>query len=383
MKKIIHIITGLNSGGAESMLYKLIKYSDKTQYYHEVISLMDEGVIGEKIKGEGVRVHSLNLNKKNLISSVIKAIKICKNFDIVNTWLYHADIIGFLIAKIFLSKRLIWNIRHSNLDKDSNKSRTLKIVKLNCYLSKYVDFVTYNSESALENHYKAGYLNENSIVIPNGFELDRFQHDLESRQRIRGELGLNENQKVIITVGRWNIQKDYYTLLKALKKLKENNKNFKMLMCGTNLDLSNKELLGLINSYQLEENIILLGRRDDIPGLLSAADIYVSSSLGESFSNSIGEAMACELPCVVTNVGDSKKIIGDYGIAVESKDFNALSDSILSFIENKNINRIGKNARLRIKAQYDIKSIIIIFESLFANNNSVDEKYSLKDKIRN
>lgn len=372
MKKIVHIITGLNSGGAENMLYKLLKYSDREKYYHEVISLMDEGVYGEKIKDQGIKVHCLNISRNNIrvkdmFKSLIRAIKICKNFDIVDTWLYHADIFGFIVAKILLNKKLIWNIRHSNLDKGVNKPRTLKIVKINSFLSKYVDCITYNSNKALENHIKFGYKNKNSVVIPNGFELDKFKFDLGNRIRVRNELGLNEEQKVIITVGRWDIQKDYYTLLKALNELKKYYKNFKMIMCGTNLDYSNEELTDLIDTYDLRENIILLGRREDIPALLSAADIYVSSSLGESFSNAIGEAMACELPCIVTDVGDSKLIVGETGIIVEKQKPLELSNALKNMIHCKKNIKYNSTARKRIAEKFSISIITKKFQSVYDN----------------
>jgi len=366
MHKIVHIITGLNGGGAENMLYKLLKYSSKERFYHKVISLMDEGVYARKIQEIGVKVHCLRLNKKNIISSLIKARNICKRVDVIDTWLYHADIFGFIVAKILLNKKLIWNIRHSNLEKEANKSRTLKIIKINSFLSKYVDCITYNSNKALENHIKFGYTDKNSVVIPNGFELDKFKFNLKNRIRVRKELGLDKldkEQKVIITVGRWDIQKDYYTLLKALNGLKKYSKNFKMIMCGDNLDYSNEELTDLIDTYGLRENIILLGRREDIPSLLSAADIYVSSSLGESFSNAIGEAMACELPCIVTDVGDSKLILGDAGKVIEPKDCIALCNAILSYINAKDLKEYREKTRKRVIENYDIRHVVRLFEN--------------------
>lgn len=356
MKKIVHIITGLGSGGAENMLHKLLKYSDEDKYYHEVISLMDEGVYGKKIEDLGIKVHCLDLNKKNILKSLMKSRKICKGFDIINTWLYHADIFGFVVSKVLLRKKLIWNIRHSNLDKDVNKSSTLKIVKLNSFISKYVNSITYNSNKALETHTEVGYKNERSVVISNGFELDKFKFSLDDRLRVRKNLGLIDD-KIIITVGRWDIQKDYYTLLKSLNELKKIETEFKMLMVGTNLDTSNKELMKLIDNYNLKNNIILLGRRDDIPELLSAADIYVSSSLGESFSNSIGEAMACELPCVVTNVGDSKLMVGDTGKVVESGDYMDMSRELFSYVEKKDLGR-NSLARDRVIKNYGIEAIV-------------------------
>ena len=362
MTKIVHIITGLGSGGAQNMLYKLLKHSNKDKFNYRVISLMDEGIYGSKIEDLGIKVYCLNINKKSIFSSLIKAKNICKNTDIISTWLYHADLFGFVVAKLFLRKKLIWNIRHSNLEKDANKSSTLKIVKLNTILSKYVDCITYNSNEALKNHLKIGFANKNSKVIPNGFELDKFRFNVEARMSIRKELGLRE--KVLVTVGRWDIQKDYYTLLKALNELKKQDAKFKMIMVGTNLDYSNNELVMLINEFDLKDKIILLGRRSDIPELLSAADIYISSSLGESFSNAIGEAMACELPCIVTDVGDSKLIVGDTGKVVAAKDYISMSKELLSYINNPSLSR-SREARHRIAINYDIKVISKIFEKHF------------------
>ena len=157
------------------------------------------------------------------------------------------------------------------------------------------------------------------------------------------------------------IFKDYYTLFKALNEVKKENSEFKMIMVGTNLDYSNNELVSLIDKYKLKENMILLGRRSDIPALLSAADLYISSSLGESFSNAIGEAMACELPCIVTDVGDSKIMVGDTGMVVQAKDYVNISKALLSYLEDNDLKR-NTRARNRVVDNYEIKKITKIFE---------------------
>ncbi len=363
MIRIVHIITGLGSGGAENMLYKLLKYSNQDQYHHEVISLMDKGIYGDKIEELGIKVHCLNLNRKNIVSSLLRARRVVDGFDIVDTWLYHADFFGFIVAKIMSRKKLVWNIRHSNLDKNANKWLTLRIVRVNTYLSRYVDVITYNSYKAKENHLQIGYTGKRTSVIPNGFELDRFRFSPSERDSIRNELGLTD-EKVIITVGRWDVQKDYYTLMAALHILQKKHANFKMVMVGENLDWDNKELVDLIKKSDLESKIFLLGRRVDIPALLSAADIYVSSSLGESFSNSIGEAMACELSCVVTDVGHSKIIVGDTGVVIEAGDYGDLSDMLLKHVEADGVVRC-KAARERIALRYDIRSTVGRFEKIW------------------
>lgn len=367
MKRIIHIINSLHSGGAENMLYKIIKHSDKEEYYHEIIVLRSGGILSQKITKQGVKIHNLSTHNGNIFKQIRKSIDIMKHFDIVNTWLYHSDFYGFIIGKLILKKKLIWNIRHSNLDKNANKAKTLMIVKINSLLSRYVDYITYNSKEAIIKHKKVGYADKNSILVLNGFEMDKYNYSLSDRINVRKSLDIDLNENVFITVGRWNIQKDYFTLIESLNLLKNDNIDFKMLMVGNKLDINNEELVNIIDKYNLNNNILLLGRRDDIPQILSSSDIYISSSLGESFSNTIGEAMACELPCVVTDVGESRNIVGDYGKVVNSKDYTGLKDAIYSMINLPELRIMGKQARKRIKTNYDINNIVKLYEKLYDN----------------
>lgn len=374
MIRIIHIITGLGSGGAENMLYKLLKYSDSKKYYHEVISLIDEGVIGEKIRDLGVNVHSLNISKMNIIKVFLDARRMCKDFEIISTWLYHADIFGFIVAKLLLKKKIVWNIRHSNLDKNANKKLTLVIVRINSLLSRFVDCITYNSNKAYETHNMIGYINNEHNIIPNGFELDKFKFSSDSRKERRIQLDVNDQEKMIITVGRWDIQKDYYTLFKAMNELALKNFNFKLCIVGTNLDYFNEELVKLVNNSNLRDNIMLLGRREDIPELLSAADIYLSTSLGESFSNAIGEAMACELPCIVTDVGDSSIMVGKFGAVVPPGNYLMMAEKVHIYLSD---DKLGRNIELRnrIINYYEIKKIVreiedLVFERLMKGDKN-------------
>lgn len=369
MVKVTHIITSLNSGGAESMLYKLLKYSNSNEYTNEVICLLDKGIYGEKIEKMGIKVTVLNLNKGNIIGALYKARRVCEKSDIVNSWLYHSDLVGFFISKVLLRKKLIWNVRHSNLDKSANKKTTLLIVKLNARLSRYVDCITYNSNKAKYVHNKIGYTGNRNVVLSNGFELNKFTINNLSRKKLRKNFDIHDSEKVLITVGRWDPQKDYDNLLKSLGILRQNNINFRLIMVGTNLDWKNIALKKLIERYNLAENVLLLGRQGNIPELLSVADIYVSSSLGESFSNSIGEAMACQLPCIVTDVGDSAIIVGDCGEIVPSQNSEELSNELSYYIkmDNENLQRIGKKARKRVVENYDIINIVKLFEINYTN----------------
>ena len=366
MKKIVHIIVGLSNGGAEMMLYKLLKYSDKNKYDFQVISMMNEGVMGERIKSLGIPVYTLNMRRGiPSFKCIFKALRICKNVDIIQTWMYHADLFGFIIAKI-LKKKLICGIHHSNLEKDKNKRSTLIIAKINAFLSKWANIIISCSVVAKENHIKYGYYSKNIKVIPNGFELEKFYYITNAKDILIKEFPIIKNKIIFSLVARYEILKDHKTCLEAMKIIKEKfGEKFILLLCGTDINNKNIELNNLIKKNNLEKQVLLLDRRDDIPVIMSATDIYISSSSGEGFPNVIGEAMACETPCVVTNVGDSSYIIGDTGRLVEREEPQKLANEIIDFIKTREYVKNRKKCRERILNNFEINKIVKEYMDLY------------------
>src|SRR5699024_5400559 len=272
--KITHIITGLNMGGAETMLYKLLKYGDKKKYKFQVIYMMDEGIYGDKIKELGIEVISLNMKQgRPSLKGFIKARKAIKNTDIIQTWMYHADLFGYLLYKTSKVKKLIWGIRQSSLNPKLLSRSTQLIIKLNSKLSKKVDTIVSCSIKAKKNHLIFGYSEKNMIVIPNGFEMELYKLDDEDKLRVGNIVNKSTSIPYILHVGRWDIFKDHNNFLTALKHIKENKKKFHAVMVGENIDTNNIELMNLIEKYNLTNNVSLLGRRRDIPTLMSAADV--------------------------------------------------------------------------------------------------------------
>ena len=365
MLRIIHIITTLDHGGAEAMLYKLLCSIDKRSYNIKVICMRDKGYYGNLIQDQGIEVFALNITLFSAFSALLKAIKICANADIIHTWMYHADLLGFLVSKLSATKKLIWSIRHSDFVND--KKSTFIIAKTNSVLSRWVDCVLVNSKRGRNIHIDIGYCNDNMLVIPNGFDLQKFRYIPNARSKLIADLGTGACPLVGF-VARWHKMKGHEVLFKAVQSLVRRGFQFKLVLCGEGIHPSNVEINELLDQFQLYPNVRLLGCRNDIVEIISAMDVFVLASVsGEGFPNVIGEAMACEIPCVVTDVGDSASIVGDTGIVVKPGDSSALAEGLLKMLSLTYEQRreIGERARMRITSLFDIEKIVKQIERMY------------------
>jgi len=358
------------------MLYKLLSRMNSNEFESEVISLTDAGPIADKIRALGIPIHSLCM--KSWRPHPIAFIKLMlllrkKTPDLVQTWLYHSDLIGGLAAKLTGKSMIFWNIRQANIDMDSNKRSAIWVVKICARLSSWLpDRIISCSYTALESHTALGYSKENMLVIPNGFDLDAFLPDLNARKSVRNELGLDEETCLIGLVGRFHPQKDHQTFIKAAELIKENNSSVHFLLCGDGINNDNAHLMQWIKQSGLENYFHLLGRRSDISCLTAAMDIAVSSSLGgEGFPNVVGEAMSCAVPCVVTDVGDSALIVGDTGRVVAVKDPKALAAAIIELIQATPEYReeLGRQARLHIEENFSLDSVVKKYETVYLGDS--------------
>ena len=367
--KIIHMITGLGNGGAENMLYKLLSKIDKNEYEIEVISMMDKGIIGPKIENLGIKVHTLNM-KRGIpsITAIKKVMKILNNVDVLQTWMYHADLLGFICGKLSGVKQIIWGIRHNNLDKNRNKRLLMIIANINKKLSKNVDKIVSCSKDATKVHIEFGYDKSKFITIPNGFDIVNYYNYPNSKFELGKELNLNfEGKNIVSHVARWDILKDYPTLIKCIREVVNENKNTIFLLCGKNINNNNKDLVNLIDENNISRNVYLLGSRSDIPKIMSASDVFVLSSIGEGFPNVLGEAMACETPCVVTDAGDSRYVVGELGKVVNIGDYKGLAKEILYMLDlpKNELEDLGKKCREKIINEFELNKVVKMYESLY------------------
>jgi len=205
-------------------------------------------------------------------------------------------------------------------------------------------------------------------VIPNGFEIERYKPDIEARSRFRLSLGLNESTPIIGMIARYDPMKDHANLFAAARKLNDVLPDVCFVLVGKGMDEGNNDIKEMIQKNGLGGRRIFHGERVDAPDIFPAFDINtLSSSFGESFPNVLGEAMACGVPCVSTNVGDSAYIIGDTGKVVPSRNSEALAQAwfeLLSIAPEQR-SELGLKARKRIKRKFSISNVAQRYERLY------------------
>lgn len=369
--KIVHIINSLFTGGAEQFLNQLIQNSLNSDSSHSIITLIDGGDITTQLKQKEYNITSTGLNNVLSLPKAIKKLAATLNKeqpDIIQTWLYHSDFIGGLTGKLITKKPVIWNVRHANLEFQNNKIATLLIVKILSYLSKNVPHtILANSSSAVKSHISWGYNKNKFHIIPNGINTSRFTYNAQQRIHLRNSFKIQQNDFLIGMIARFNPQKDFHNFLKSASNISKKYQHVKFLLCGREVNNENKFLTDLILKYNLSNKCILLGYRTDIPYLLSCLDLYVSSSAGESFPNSVAEAMACSIPCVVTDVGSSAEIVGNAGLSVPAKNPTLLAQASGQFIQMSAEERhhYAKLARQRICMFYSMTSAINSYNKFY------------------
>ncbi|MGF1542102.1 MAG: glycosyltransferase family 4 protein [Pleurocapsa sp.] len=370
--KILFISTDLATGGAEMMLYKLLSKIDRTKFQPSVISLMGKDTYGELIEALDIPVHTLEMNQgkptPNTISKLIKLIT-KDTPNLIQGWMYHGNLAAQFSS--FISKKkipVLWSIHHSLHSLDSEKLLTQALIRLGGWTAKSVSKIAFVSQKSRLQHQKLGYSAENSCVIPNGFDTLSFQPSFVIKKQLYQELGLASESILIGSIARYHPMKDHATFLQAAQILLTEFIDTHFVLVGTDVDLQNPTLTNLITQLKIGEKVHLLGERRDIPQILPALDIMTSSSaFGEAFPLVIGEAMACQVPCVVTDVGDSALIVEETGRVVPPRNPQALADGwkelILLGAEGRKI--LGTKARQKVIEHYSLDAIVTQYENLY------------------
>jgi glycosyltransferase involved in cell wall biosynthesis len=371
--KLLHLITNLSIGGSEIMLWRLLERMDETRFANAVVCMIEAGPVADRIREMGIPVFFLGMKRKwpdpRGLTSILRLLR-NERPDILQTWLYHSDLLGLLAGKIKGVPRLLWNIRCSNMDMNRYGRLTAMVVALNARLSGIPDSIIVNSYAGKEYHQRIGYRPKRWEVIPNGFDPEAFKPSEKARTGLRYELGLPEKSFLIGLVARFDPMKDhrnYFLAARQLLSTEEGKGEVHFVLAGFGVDVGNVTMKRVISECGLNGRVHLLGERTDIPFVTSGLDIASSSSLGEGFPNVVGEAMACGVPCVVTDVGDSAWLVGDTGRVVPPGDPIALAGAWRDLIRMGEDRRrsVGEAARRRIVEGFSIDVMVRRYETVY------------------
>ena len=366
--RIVHLISGLGTGGAEMMLLKLLS---RTRLDATVVSMTGTGTLGERVRDSGAALHTLDMasgvpDPRGIwrLAALLRE----ERPHVIQTWMYHADLLGGIVGSWMHGVPVVWNIRQSDLGPGSVKRSTRWTAVLAGRLSRRLpDRIVCCSRTALKVHADLGYAADRITLIPNGFDLDAFHPDSAARAAVRRELQIPPEAPVVGLVARFDPQKDHRNFLEAAALLHRTRPDTHFVLCGPGVNWLNAQLVTWLRSSDVPEaRLRLLGDRRDVARITAAVDVATSASYGEGFPNAIGEAMACGIPAVVTDAGDSADLVAACGVVVPSRDPSALAEAWRRVLEMERETRVGWGiaARDRIAEHFSLDSIASRYDAL-------------------
>jgi glycosyltransferase involved in cell wall biosynthesis len=351
-------------------LYRLILEFRGSPYTHTVVVLTTGEGMHTRFRESGISLIVLDVRRSPL-SHMLRLYRLIRTLrpDIVQTWLYHADFLGGLAARMAGNRNVIWGVRTT--DVDGGCARATSFVRQLCAsLSRWIPHtIVCVAEAARRSHSRLGYDPGRMVVVGNGFDLSALTSSQDQRSQLRAQCGFGEDDIVLGSLGRFNLDKDHANFVKAAGQLADRHDRLRFLMVGKGLDSNNKELMRWIDETGYADRFVLLGERADVPVCLAAMDIFCLSSRTEAFPNVVGEAMAMGLPCVATNVGDVAVLLADTGVVVPRADPDALAQGVTSLVALGPDYReqMGKRAKERIREAFTMTCVRKRFELIYEN----------------
>ncbi|WP_169742576.1 glycosyltransferase [Sphingomonas taxi] len=348
------------------MLWRLIAATPGIS--HAVFSLTGTGVLSDRLRMAGANLvnDERDRGKFRDLASLRNRI-VAYAPDVIQGWMYHGNLAAQLMRSAAPHAALLWNVRQSLTDRRLTKPTTRTVIRALAFLSRAPDAIIYNADSAADDHEALGFVRDKRVILPNGFDTALFKPDLGHRRTIRAELGLSDDQLAIGFVARFDPWKNHEGFFQMAARVAERHPAAAFVLAGKGMEWSNPALVALIGA-DLRDRVTLLGDRRDVPAINAALDIACNVSHGEGFPNAVGEAMACELPCMVTPVGASADLVGDCGILAKSPRSDDLFAAMTAMLAQSTEMRmaLGIAARQRIVNHFSIEVVAKRYLNLYA-----------------
>lgn len=368
MKKIVFLVRSLDYGGSQRQVVTLVKSLSQDKFEVTVLCFYSGEPLEQDLKNSNVRVIGLDKRGRwdifGFWSHLITQMRLL-NPDLIHGYLGVPNILTIFLKPFFPSCRMIWGLRNSQMDLaryDWLRGLSFQIER---FLSPLADLIIVNSHVAIGDHVGKGFPANKMIVIPNGIDTERFKPDRAARLKFRGEWGIGADTLLIGLVARLDPMKDHQNFLKAAALLSRQRQDVRFICVGTGAEDYAKKLYRLADELGIDDMVIWTGAYANMPAVYNGLDIATSTSCyGEGFSNAIGEAMACAVPCVVTDVGDSAWIVGDSGVVVEPNNPEALAAGWLLCLSQER-HELGGQARERILENFSVNRLVSASQQAF------------------
>ncbi|PTB32418.1 glycosyltransferase [Photobacterium phosphoreum] len=361
--KILLVITGLGMGGAENLVVNLAdKYVEQG---HEVVIAYAFGDAVVTPKNKNIKLVSLGVSSYNdFFSAYFKLRTLVKKFqpDVIHSHMIHANLLARLVRLTTKIPRLVCTA-HSTNEGGPIRMFAYKMT------DKLADIMTNVSEEATNKFIELGAVTDKKITtVLNGIDTNIFIFDIEKRIKYRKQFKIDDNDKLIVAVGSLNLPKDYPNLLNAISIIVANKLNVKIKIIGDGP--LKDDLLQLVEELNLTEIVEFVGISRDVPGMMSASDLFVLSSSFEGFGLVVAEAMSCERPVVVTDCGGVKEVVGDIGKLVVPENSDDLAKGIIEVLgkSEQELQQLGTQGRQRILDEYSLDYVVEKYMDLYSSS---------------
>lgn len=374
--RVIHLITGLNQGGAEAMLERLLLTARRMnpEIEQSVISLGAPGVVGARLQQAGIYVDSLNLQQRSpvLVARLLgltSTLRQHRSDAVVQTWLWHADLVGGLCARVAGNRRVVWNLRNSMPALADTKLLSRLTARICASVSGWLPAkIICNSNAALSAHAAIGYDVSKCVIIPNGFDLRVFVRSPEAGEQVRARWHARPDEVFVGMVARVDPFKDHATFIRAAERVAALVPNTRFVLVGAGVT-TDRGIEALLKDLSLTGRFVLEELRDDVQSVMSALDVFCLASKSEGFPNVVGEAMACATPAIATDVGDARELIGDDRLITWPANPASLAAAILHVLSLSPEERraLGLAQRKTIEARFDIEHVWRKYRELYTS----------------
>ena len=360
--RVLLLIHRLSWGGTQRQLVVLARGLAAAGHDVAVATFYGGGPFDDELRAAGVEVHDLQKRGRwDLARFAAHGGRVLRGIrpDVVYSFLIAPNLFALAIRPWLDGAPVVWGVRASNMDLDRYDRLSRVTFRAGCVLAHRADRIIVNSLAGLEYHRREGYPADRTVFVPNGIDTDRFRPDTVAGRAVRREWGIDDDRPTIGIVGRLDPMKDHATFLEAAALLAVRRPEPIWVVVGDGPADYSAQLRERATGLRLGDRVIWAGARSDSPAVFNAFDVATSSSaFGEGFPNVVGEALACGRPCVVTDVGDSARLVDDPRRVVPPRNPEALAAAWDASLDAPDLALTADSGRMRMVDEYSISALV-------------------------